>query len=68
MINRAQLRGRPLDDNCKWACRAPQQYGLNDDRVFCYGLQNYTNDEYLDKCKTCGAFVYNAESEEEPRE
>lgn len=60
MINRAQLRGKPLDRNCKKARTEPHQYGQNDDRVFCSGLINYENDEFLPKCRDCGAFVDNA--------
>lgn len=61
MINRSQLRGRPLDADCKRAYTERSE----DDRVYCLGLIDLANDEYLDKCKTCMANVYNAEPLEE---
>lgn len=59
-VNRAKLRGRPLDSDCKRANRSIGEYGDDDRRVFCYGIIDVMNDEYLAKCKECGAFVYNA--------
>ena len=58
-VNRAKLRGRPLDSDCKTANRSTGEYGNDDCRVFCYGIIDTMNDEYLTKCKECGAFVYN---------
>lgn len=65
MKNRAQLRGKPLDADCKRAYTSRHEYGPEDDRVFCLGLIDFMNDEYLDKCRTCKANVYNAEPPEE---
>lgn len=59
-VNRAKLRGRPLDSDCKKANRSTGEYGNDDRRVFCYGIIDMMNDEYLTKCKQCGAFVFNA--------
>ena len=59
-VNRAVLRGKPLDRDCKSACTTTGEYGNDDRRVFCYGIIDAMNDEYLTKCKECGAFVYNA--------
>lgn len=59
-VNRAKLRGRPLDSDCKKAYRSTGEYGNDDRRVFCYGIIDIMNDEYLIKCKECGAFVFNA--------
>lgn len=61
MISRAQLRGKPLDDDCRIARQSSHEYGMNDNRVFCYGLMDRMTDEYLQKCRECGAFVDNAE-------
>lgn len=60
-INRAQLRGRPLEKDCNVAYTTTHEYGKDDNRVFCYGFIDKRNDEYLDKCKQCKAFVRNAE-------
>lgn len=59
-VNRARLRGKPLDSDCKTAKTSTGEYGNDDRRVFCYGIIDSMNDEYLEKCKVCGAFVYNA--------
>ena len=67
MINRAKLRGKPLDDDCKKANTTTQEYGLQDNRVFCFGLFDPKTDERLDKCVNCKAFVYNAEPLEEKK-
>lgn len=60
-IDRKKLRGKPLDEDCKRANRTTLD---NDDsRIFCYGLYTEMSDwEIQDKCKKCGAFVYNAET------
>lgn len=60
-VNRAKLRGKPLDSDCKSANTTTGEFGSDDKRVFCYGIIDAMNDEYLMKCKECGAFVYNAE-------
>lgn len=36
MISRAKLRGKKLDEDCKGACTSTNEYGPDDDRVFCY--------------------------------
>lgn len=59
-VNRARLRGKPLDSDCKSANTTTGEFGNYDKRIFCYGLIDAMNDEYLEKCKVCGAFVYNA--------
>ena len=61
-VNRAKLRGRPLDSDCKKAYRSTGEYGNDDRRVYCYGYTDAMTDEYLTKCKECGAFVYNAKA------
>ena len=61
MINRAKLRGKPLDSDCKMANRTTHEYGPEDDRVYCYGLDEDMSDWMIQKkCRECGAFVDNA--------
>lgn len=60
-MNRAKLRGEPLEEFCKKAYTTTNEYGLDDKRIFCYGWLDSTSDEYLDECKICGALVNNAE-------
>ena len=61
MIDREKLRGKPLDEDCKRAHRTSHEYGIKDDRVFCYGLySDFGNLEIAEKCLECGAFVDNA--------
>ena len=57
MISRAKLRGKKLDEDCKSCCTSSHEYGLDDDRVFCYGLVDYSTDEIIEKCKNCKARV-----------
>lgn len=57
---RAAQRGRPLDEDCYKANRTTHEYGSEDTRFFCYGVNNGFPDEIADKCLVCGAFVYNA--------
>lgn len=60
MKSRAIQRGKPLDKDCLGCKTTTGEYGQNDDRVFCYGLEDRRTDEPLPKCKECGAYVYNA--------
>lgn len=61
IINRAKLRGKPLDEDCKKAKTTSCEYGIYDSRIFCFGIVDMKTDEYLSKCRECGAFVDNAE-------
>ena len=62
MIDRAELRGKPLDVDCMLACRTTNEYGIKDDRVFCYGLYEDMSDWKIQrKCRECKAYVDNAE-------
>lgn len=65
MRNRAVQRGKPLDKDCYLCKTTTHEYGLNDDRVFCYGLEDRATDEPLQKCRECGAFVWNSKPLEE---
>lgn len=62
MSDRAKLRGKPLDTDCRKAMRTSREYGLQDTRVFCYGLYKEMSDcEVQHKCRECGAYYVNAE-------
>ena len=60
-LSRVYLTGKPLDKDCKTARTTTHEYGIKDDRTFCFGLIDLMTDEYLKKCKECRAFVDNAE-------
>lgn len=60
-VSRAQLRGKPLDADCKKAQRVSNEYVEEDKRVFCFGLFDMANDEVISKCRECMAYVENAE-------
>lgn len=63
--DRAAMRGKPLDEDCKTAHTTTHEYGANDYRVFCYGLEDAKSDELLDKCRNCPAHWSNAEPPQE---
>jgi hypothetical protein len=60
-INRAILRGKPLDSDCYKAKTTIHEYGKNDNRCFCLGLADRKTDEPIKKCVQCKAFVYYAD-------
>lgn len=60
MVNRAKLRGKPLDEDCKTARTTLHEYGPADNRVFCRGLFDRRTDTPIEKCYGCKAFVENA--------
>lgn len=61
MISRAELRGKPLEKECYRANITSHEYGIDDDRMFCYGLyKEQSVTEVCDKCRKCKAFVENA--------
>ena len=61
-INRAKLRGKPLDSDCKKAYITRHEYGLDDPRRFCFGLCDPAKCyDTLPKCVECKAYVGNAE-------
>lgn len=62
MVTRAELRGEPLDPECYRANRTTHEDGVEDNRIFCYGLfREQSESEVCDKCLKCKAFVENAE-------
>lgn len=62
-INRAQLRGEPLDPMCKRARTTRHEFGPHDNRVFCYGLYALgpEDGQLHGSCLDCKALVDNAE-------
>ena len=46
---RAAQRGKPLDDDCRKANISTHEYGMSDERKFCYGLMDCMTEELLDK-------------------
>ena len=64
-ISRSKLRGKPLDPMCKKAHTTTNEYGVNDKRVFCYGILEAMTDDPIEVCRVCKAFVLN---EEPPKE
>ena len=65
-IGRDKVRGKPLDHDC-YKAHTSREYGPDDPRVFCYGLEDMMTDELLKKCKLCKAHVSNAEPLKEAR-
>ena len=63
--DRAAQRGKPLDKDCYKAHISKHEYGMNDNRCFCYGLIDLMYDDYLQKCRECGAWAYNAKPPQE---
>lgn len=60
-VTRKQMRGKPLDPLCKKAHTTTNEYGLDDKRVFCYGIWESRTDEPVEMCRVCKAFVRNEE-------
>ncbi|MDY5884239.1 MAG: hypothetical protein SPJ65_13100 [Roseburia sp.] len=58
--NRAVLRGKSLDNDCKRAKISTHEFGMKDDRKYCYGLVRAEDDCVLEKCIECGAYCLNA--------
>ena len=59
-VSRAQLRGKPLDDDCRIAGISKHECGPDDQRCFCYGLKDMMTDDLVDKCWDCPAYAMNA--------
>jgi hypothetical protein len=60
-VTRADLRGKPLDRDCYDAHTTTNEYGKEDNRVYCLGLGDKQTDELLKKCLNCKANVIHAE-------
>jgi len=54
-LNRAQLRGKPLDDFCKLSKPIKE----TDGNYYCYGLIDLMTDETEKECLDCNAFIGN---------
>ena len=59
-ISRKMLRGSPLHRFCVKAHTTRNEFGPDDNRVFCYGVVDMQTDECIEACKRCKAFVSNA--------
>ena len=46
---RDDLRGKPLDKDCKIAKISTNEYGPEDNRKYCYGLIEMSTEETLEK-------------------
>lgn len=60
-VNRAELRGRRLEKFCERANTSTNESGPDDNRVFCFGLNDFRTDELIELCKNCKANVIYAE-------
>lgn len=59
---RAQLRGKPLDEDCRKIARSDSgQFGAQDRRCFCTGIWDPMHEDFLPKCRECKAWSSNAE-------
>lgn len=63
-INRAKIKGNPLDEDCKTA-KVCTEFSNGIKYCFCYGIVDLYYDEYLDKCKNCKACVSNMPDNQE---
>ncbi len=57
MISRATLRGSKLEKFCQKAKTSCNEFGLHDNRVYCYGLIDNSTEELIKECKHCKAHV-----------
>lgn len=60
-VTRADLRGKPLNRDCYMANTTKNEFGKNDNRVFCFGLYEVKTEEIRDECMNCKANVIYAE-------
>ena len=68
-ITRPMLRGSPLDPECRKAYLTHNEYGPDDNRVFCFGIcDDMTDWKIQDKCLQCGAYVGNAKPPKEEKQ
>lgn len=54
-MNRAELRGKPLD----WDCKMSRTVKETDGNTYCYGTYDCMTDEPIEQCRVCKAFVNN---------
>lgn len=60
-VDRAKLRGKPLERICYSAKTTRHEFGRNDNRVFCFGIVDTMTDELIPQCRACKALVDYAE-------
>ena len=60
-MSRNELRGKPLFLFCYKANTTKNEFGKDDNRIFCYGLNDSSTEELIDECKKCKANVIYAE-------
>lgn len=61
-VNRAQLRGKPLERICYSAHTTRHEFGSRDNRVFCFGIMD--GDDLIEPCRSCKALMDCAEPPE----
>jgi hypothetical protein len=60
MKGRAKTRSEKLMPYCYWAKATTHEYGMNDNRYFCYGIADSRTDALIHECEKCKAYVNNA--------
>ena len=64
-IGRDKVRGKPLNHDCYSARISRHEFGMDDPRVFCFGLYTEMGDDIQTDCVTCKAYVGNAKPPKE---
>ena len=57
IVNRALLRGAPLETMCRQAKTTHHEFGREDRRVFCFGVTEAGGANLMPPCRTCRAHV-----------
>ena len=59
---RAELRGEYLEQECYLAHTTTHEYGMRDNRVYCYGLYDKHDADMnlMEMCQNCKAHVDNS--------
>ena len=68
LINRTNIIGHKLDDDCFRTKTTITEHGEDDNRILCYGLAKKDSaTEMSEKCLQCTAYVHNVDSLREER-
>ena len=59
-VSRSELRGKSLMAHCYKAGTTRNEFGKEDNRIFCYGLNDSSTEELIEECKNCKANVIHA--------
>lgn len=59
---RADMRGKPLMEECRKAAIIHDEGGNKEDICFCCGLRDRMFDDFWEECHRCGAFFMNADT------